>query len=108
MNKIFAGTLEQKTNDGKLSFIYDSKYIILKNHLGLSISLPIRPEPFDDKIVRAFFSGLLPDNEQLDLLARQLKASPKNPFAILSKIGRDCAGAIEILALSEKPIIIGR
>jgi len=107
IDKVFAGTLEQNINGGALSFIYDSEYILSKNHSRLSISLPVRPEPFDDKVVRAFFSGLLPDNEQLDLLAKQLKASPKNPFAILSKIGRDCAGAIEILTPSEKPINYG-
>lgn len=107
IDKVFAGILEQSIDGGVLSFVYDSKYIILKDHPGLSISLPIRPEPFGDKAVRAFFSGLLPDSEQLDLLAKQLKVSPKNPFAILSKIGRDCAGAVEIVTPLEKPVSYG-
>lgn len=105
LDKILVGTLAQKTSDGgALSFVYDAKYLSSKNPQKLSMSLPLRTEAFGDKEVKPFFSGLLPDNEQLDLLSKQLKTSPKNPFAILSKIGRDCAGAVEILTPSEKPI----
>lgn len=103
LNKIFTGTFEQNSNNGSLSFYYDADYLKTPKSKPLSLALPLRVEPFDNITTRNFFSGLLPDNDQLTLVARQLKLSEQNPFAILSEIGRDCAGAIEILPSGEKP-----
>lgn len=102
LNKIFTGVFAQDIS-GALSFTYDKIYLKSKNRDRLSASLPLNSEPFGDSVVRAFFSGLLPDGEQLISLAEQLKSSNKNPFALLFEIGRDCAGAIEILPTKEKP-----
>lgn len=94
-NKIFIGIFEQNSS-GRLSFFYDQKYLKSSQATPLSISLPLRPEPFDDKTTRAFFSGLLPDDHQREILAKNLGLSPRNPFALLFKVGGDCAGAIEM------------
>jgi serine/threonine-protein kinase HipA len=94
-NKIFVGTFEQNPS-GRLSFSYDQKYLESSQATPLSISLPLRPETFDDKTTRAFFSGLLPDDHQREVLAKNLGLSPRNPFALLFKVGGDCAGAIEM------------
>ena len=94
-NKIFVGIFEQNSS-GRLSFSYDQKYLKFPQAASLSISLPLRSEPFDDKTTRAFFSGLLPDDHQREILAKNLGLSPRNPFALLSKVGGDCAGAIEM------------
>ncbi len=102
LNKIFTGIFEQNLNGGTLSFTYDPSYLKSKNAAPLSISLPLKSEPFSNNIVKAFFSGLLPDDEQLKLLAEQLKLSERSPFALLFEVGRDCAGAIEILPPKEK------
>jgi serine/threonine-protein kinase HipA len=101
LNKIFTGIFAQDIS-GALSFTYDETYLKSKNAARLSASLPLSLEPFGDSTTRAFFSGLLPDGEQLISLAEQLKSSDKNPFALLFEIGRDCAGAIEILPTTEK------
>ncbi|NBV06252.1 MAG: type II toxin-antitoxin system HipA family toxin [Proteobacteria bacterium] len=103
LNKIFVGIFKQNSSGGgKLSFTYDEKYLESSQVLKLSASLPLRPETFDDTTTRAFFSGLLPDEKQLELIAKNLKSSARNPFALLSEIGRDCAGSIEILPPGEK------
>lgn len=102
LNKIFTGIFEQSLHGGALSFTYDADYLKLENAAQLSISLPLRPEPFNNNVVKAFFSGLLPDGEQLTLLAEKLKLSEKSPFALLFEVGRDCAGAIEILPIRER------
>lgn len=109
LNKIFVGILEQKTHEGgALSFSYDTEYLTTTSSLPLSISLPLRAETFGEKELQPFFTGLLPEEQQLKLLSKQLKVSPQNPFAILSKIGRDCAGAMEVLLPKEKPIAYGK
>lgn len=102
LNKIFTGIFEQNLSGGSLSFTYDPDYLKSKNAAQLSISLPLRSEPFGNNIVKAFFSGLLPEDEQLKLLAEKLKLSERSPFALLFEVGRDCAGAIEILPPKEK------
>ncbi len=101
LNKIFVGILEQNVSGG-LSFSYDEKYLILKNAEPLSISLPLSLEVFKANSVKPFFSGLLPEGDQLSLVANSLKVSERNPFALLYEIGRDCAGAVEILPENEK------
>ncbi|MES2962055.1 MAG: type II toxin-antitoxin system HipA family toxin [Pseudomonadota bacterium] len=104
LNKIFTGIFEQNSSGGgKLSFTYDKKYLKSANAKKLSICLPLKPEAFDDATTRAFFSGLLPEDKQLVLVAKNLKSSARNPFALLSEVGRDCAGSIEILPSGEKP-----
>jgi serine/threonine-protein kinase HipA len=85
-----------KQNDrGGLSFQYDEVYLTDKPQ-QISISLPLRTEIFEGDIVRAFFSGLLPDDIVKHRLARFLGVSEKNPFALLEAIGGECAGAISL------------
>ncbi len=104
LNKIFAGVFEQNSSGGgALSFTYDEEYLKSENAAPLSIPLPLRSEPFGHNQTKCFFSGLLPDEDQRTVLARKLKLSPENPFALLAEVGRDCAGAIEILRRGEKP-----
>lgn len=70
----------------------------------LSLSLPLRPEPYDDDEARPFFANLLPEGELRPLIARRLGVSPENSYALLEKIGGDCAGAVSLLPHSERPL----
>lgn len=48
--------------------------------------------------VGAYLTGLLPDSEAtLERLGRRYGVSPRNPFALLRHIGRDAAGAVQVL-----------
>ena len=54
-----------------------------------------------DAKVRPFLEGLLPDNRRvLEGWARRFQVSPGNPFALLTHMGEDCAGAIQLVAPS--------
>lgn len=102
MNKILdvylhdtlAGQLSQNQN-GELSFSYGADYLT-KNYQPLSVSMPLREQPYDHNISRPFFSGLLPDDTVRHKLARFLGVSEKNPFALLEAIGGECAGALSL------------
>lgn len=102
LNKVFAGIFEQDLS-GKLFFTYDQDFLKSRNPQPLSASLPLQESSFSDKIVRPFFSSLLPEGTQLELVAKNLKSSQKNPFALLFQIGRDCAGAVEIMPQNQEP-----
>lgn len=83
------GILEQKQS-GKKSFQY------LDNaNQQISISMPVRKEPYDDKECGAFFGGLLPESESArKMIGKKYGISPNNDFALLQAIGHECAGAI--------------
>lgn len=95
------GNLEQNAS-GDLKFTYNPDYISVANH-ALSISLPLQEAPFSDSRVKAFFSGLLPEEKVREKLAHYLGLSEKNSFALLEAIGGDCAGAIALYPHGTKP-----
>lgn len=107
LNKIFTGIFAQDVS-GRLSFTYDSEYLKSSSAQPLSISLPLQTDSFEDRIARPFFSGFLPDDLQRQILAKNLGLSEKNPFALLSKVGGDCAGAIEVNAPDHKPSLANK
>ena len=72
----------------------------------LSLSLPFTPDnqPYRNAKVTAFFDNLLPDSDAIRLrLAQQYQTTGTSPFELLAKIGRDCAGAIQLLPVDEDP-----
>ncbi|MDX3003539.1 type II toxin-antitoxin system HipA family toxin [Kribbella solani] len=90
--------LLQQSPQGQLSFEYDDAYRTDSTTTPLSISIPKATRRHPNKPVRAFISGLLPDSEAaLQRLGRKYGVSPNNPFALLRHIGRDAAGAVQIL-----------
>ena len=78
--------------DGRLSFSYSPRWLQSPSAQPLSRSLPLRPEPFDDKATRPFFAGLLPEEDKRKLVAMALQVSPQNDYALLNGIGGECAG----------------
>jgi len=98
---IYAGELIQD-DSGDLSFSYDSNYLD-NNHLAISVSMPLQEKPYKGKVVKSFFSGLLPDELAKHKLAKYLGVSEKNPFALLEIIGGECAGALSLYPKGEKP-----
>lgn len=91
------GTLQQSAQ-GRLSFSYDSSYQDDPSTVPLSLSMPKARTMHSHKQVHAFISGLLPDSEPaLQRLGRKYGVSANNPFALLRQIGRDAAGAVQVL-----------
>lgn len=84
--------------DGRLSFCYAPGWLSLPNAVALSASLPLQGEPFDDHKARPFFAGLLPEGQMRRLIAQQFQVSGQNDFALLDRIGGECAGAVTFLA----------
>lgn len=69
----------------------------------LSQSLPLQPEPFDERATRPFFAGLLPEGDKRKLVALALHVSRQNDFALLDGIGGECAGAVTLLEPGQTP-----
>ena len=83
--------------EGRLNFRYTPDWLSRSNAVTLSSSLPLQTEPFDDHQTRPFFAGLLPEGQMRRLIARQFQVSGQNDFALLDRIGGECAGAVTFL-----------
>jgi len=90
------GTLTQDSI-GKYSFQYDSEWIREPSAHPLSQSLPLREEAYEEKECAGYFGGLLPEDFNRDLIARNIGITAGNDYAMLKGIGGECAGAITIL-----------
>lgn len=89
-----AGVLTDLGN-AQIQFQYDHAYVEGRSP-ALSQSLPLSLEPYSDQAARPFFSGVLPDDQQLENLAQQLKVSRRNVFKLLREVGGECAGAVSL------------
>jgi len=101
-NDILTGKLIQNTA-GILSFEYEKTYKNNQNARNISIALPVRHEVYEGDKVKAFFSGILPDDIVRHRLAQYLGVSEKNSFALLAAIGGECAGALSLYPEGQKP-----
>lgn len=85
-----------QSNTGQLSFRYEESYMLDLDAQQISIAMPLGPEEYKENVVRAFFSGLLPDAIARHKLAKYLGVSEKNAFKLLEAIGGECAGALAL------------
>jgi serine/threonine-protein kinase HipA len=91
------GTLNEDDN-GLLEFRYASEWTDRSDAVPLSRSLPLQSEPFRGKHARPFFAGILPDEGPRQQIAAILGISERNDFAMLERIGGECAGAVSLLS----------
>ncbi|SDI97545.1 serine/threonine-protein kinase HipA [Bradyrhizobium sp. Rc2d] len=97
-----AGILSQD-DAGMLSYSYDTGYLAGGAPQAISFSLPLQEAPHPDRIVRPFFSGLLPDESARQRLAGALGISAGNAFGLLEVIGGECAGALSLYPPGQAP-----
>ena len=67
-----------------------------RSRIPLSLSLPLRPEPYMDDESHPFFANLLPEEKIRAVIARNLGVSLNNDYGLLERIGGDCAGAVSL------------
>jgi len=83
---------------GRLRFLYEPSWRADPEAVPLSLSMPLALSEHGHGPVEAFMWGLLPDNERvLDRWAKRFQVSARNPFALLSHVGEDCAGAVQFV-----------
>ncbi len=63
----------------RFSFQYDYSYIEDPDAIPLSLSLPLREEPYLNDTARPFFSNLLPEGEIRSLIAKSKESRPSGP-----------------------------
>lgn len=84
-------------DSGLIEFRYAPEWTGRPDAIPLSRSLPLQGGTFRGKHARPFFAGILPDEEPRKLIAAILGISERNDFAMLARIGGECAGAVSLL-----------
>ena len=105
MNGAFIGTWSLRPHVGEV-LQYDAGWVASGQGRPLSLSLPFTPgnQPHRGNAVRAYFENLLPDSQNIrERLARRFQADSTDAFRLLAEVGRDCAGALQILPDSAPP-----
>jgi serine/threonine-protein kinase HipA len=100
LHKDFVGHLIQNEG-GQMVFDYAESWLEKPGACPLSQSLPLRRERFTRKECRGFFGGILPEESKRDIIARNLGISARNDYAMLERIGGECAGAVTFVPAGE-------
>jgi serine/threonine-protein kinase HipA len=86
-------------------FRYEPAWQASKRGRALSLSLPLTADlEVRGPQVEHFFDNLLPENPQVRRRMRtRFQTDSTDPFDLLSAVGRDCAGAVQLLPPDREP-----
>lgn len=85
-------------------FTYTPDWLEAEAARPISLSLPLRPTGYRGAEVAAFFDNLLPESREIRArLQRRFSVGSTQPFDLLTEIGRDCVGAIQLLPEDTDP-----
>lgn len=102
LNNRLVGRLT-KAAGGGIAFQYDPSWLHWPHALPVSLSLPLRPDPYRGEPVSAVFDNLLPDADALRRrVAERVGAAGTDAYSLLAAIGRDCVGALQFLGPDEE------
>lgn len=97
MNGVRVGEY-QRDRRGTNVFTYDTDWLSSPGRRSLSLSLTLRAERYTGPEVYNFFDNLLPDSRDIrERMVARFQANSTEPFDILSQVGRDCVGAIQLV-----------
>jgi len=92
------GTIEE--DGGQIVFTYSPEWLSQPDAGPVSLTLPLREEPYVSQGLHPFFENLLPEGWLLDVTTKKLKISKDDAFGLLLATCRDCVGAVEIEAVT--------
>jgi len=93
---------------GRLTFVYAEAWRRARGAYPLSLTMPLAAAEHGHRPIESFLWNLLPDNEAvLGRWARRFQVSARNPFALLSHVGEDCAGAVQFVRPDRLDAVIG-
>jgi len=93
-----AGILEE-TDEG-YRFSYAPEWMAEAGD-PVSLTLPVREEPWEASTLFPFFDGLIPEGWLLELGVRNWKLDPRDRFGLLAAFCRDTIGAVGVEELTE-------
>jgi len=94
-----------KESSGAISFQYDENWLSWNDAYPVSTSLPLREDAFRGERVVAVFENLLPDSDVIRRrVAEKVGAKGTDAYSLLSRIGRDCVGALQFVRENDEGV----
>lgn len=88
---IFAGIITE-TEDG-FSFQYDENY----SGGAISLTMPLKKNPYESKTMIPFFDGVIPEGWLLDIAEKNWKVDQRDRMGLLLLFCKDCIGAVSVI-----------
>jgi HipA-like protein len=89
------GTVEE--TDRGMKFTYDAAWLESPDAVAVSLTLPLRGEPYETRGLHPFFENLLPEGWLLEMATSKLKIAKDDAFGLLLATCADCVGAAEVV-----------
>ncbi len=102
VNSKLAGRL--KEDAAGYEFSYDSVYLNSGDARAVSLTLPLAPTPYRDKVLFPFFDGLIPEGWLLDIAEKSWKISARDRFSLLLACCKDCIGNVSVVPVEESEV----
>ena len=91
----FAGILSE--TDSGYRFAYDERYLQSSKPTPVSLTLPLRNEPYESSVLFPFFDGLIPEEWLLHVVTHNWKVDAKDRLGLLLIACKDSIGNVSIL-----------
>jgi len=95
-----AGWLTQ--DEAGYRFEYDPAYLSTPKAEPVSLTLPIRSEPYTSNVLFPFFDGLIPEGWLLHIVEKNWKLNPRDRMGLLQTCCQDCIGAVSVHPLNSE------
>ncbi len=95
-----AGILAE-TDEG-YEFIYEKEYLSSEGAKSISLTLPLREEPYKSMVLFPFFDGLIPEGWLLDVAIRNTDISILDRMSLLLLCCKDSIGAVSVVPIEGK------
>lgn len=86
--------------DSGFEFCYDSEYSSLPTSEAISLTLPVKKEPYKSAVMFPFFDGLIPEGWLLDIAQKNWKINTHDRMELLMSCCKDCLGAVSVERLT--------
>ncbi|MEX0685836.1 MAG: HipA N-terminal domain-containing protein [Balneolales bacterium] len=94
VNEELAGTL--KETDQGYEFEYKADYLKRDHATPVSLTLPLRKQPYVSNVMTPFFDGLIPEGWLLDVVQETWKVNPRDRMGLLLVSCRNCIGNVSV------------
>lgn len=83
-------------DESSFRFTYDPEWLSSPNAEPVSLTLPLRAEPYESDILFPFFDGLIPEGYLLQIAMNRFGIRANDRMTLLLKTCRDSIGCVSV------------
>jgi len=96
---LFAGIISEE--ESGYIFTYEKEYLKLKEAKPISLTLPMKSQPYENSFMFPFFDGLIPEGWLLHIAEKNWKIDQRDRMGLLLAFCKDCIGAVSVIPMEE-------